>query len=233
MCCLKWRKTYRKALNLSPGEIDYLAQASWIKGQWIVVTILAGDNTLASGAASLWSVPIHGGLVSDDWRIVPPHQDYSDNQLRLEIKVTNDLYQLRLVNKYETKVLTWANVTLLVLSQDDPTIQELQGTGSSTVSLYYLPAEAGGSFDPAELESRLDALEDEVESLQNQISAAIADFNAALDAERHARLAMLAQLQSQIALVAASYWEPVTNGDPVNPEILFADGDVVMAQVTP
>ncbi len=31
---------------------------------------------------------------------------------------------------------------------------------------------------------------------------------------------------------AGGHWEPVTNGDPDNPELIFADGDVVMSWVT-
>lgn len=31
--------------------------------------------------------------------------------------------------------------------------------------------------------------------------------------------------------VTGGHWEPVTNGDPDNPELVFADGDVVMSWV--
>lgn len=39
-------------------------------------------------------------------------------------------------------------------------------------------------------------------------------------------------LEFSAAGVAGGYWEPVTNGDSENPELVFYDGDVVMTWVT-
>ncbi len=237
MCCIKWRKTYRKTVSLSEDALEYLAQTSWNKGIWALVTITAGTAAPGVGYAALWSVPIHGGLTNSDWKIVPFHQDYSDGGLRLEIKVTDGLAQFRLVNKLSGVTLTWVNFTLIVMSQDDPIIQEMTGTGNSTVSLYYLPASDGADFDPAEIESRLDALEAQDETLAALIASEIARLEAIIESERQARLAMLSMIsamQGDIANIMAGsvgYWEPVTNGDVVTPEIIFSDGDVVMAFV--
>lgn len=69
-----------------------------------------------------------------------------------------------------------------------------------------IPVHTHNIADVTGLDDELDLLQAEIDDLQDQIDAA----EAAL----------------------AFHWEPVTNGDAVNPEVLFDDdGDIIMAVV--
>lgn len=205
MCCIKWRKTYRKVVSNSPNQLEYLAQVTYDKGIWVEISVEAGPNLENSGAAATWIVPIRVDLVTGgNWRIVAPHTETPAGRLQLEVNVNTDVARFRLVNLSSTVTLEWINVTLVVTGQDNPIIQELTGVGQSNTTEFYLPE--GDSADPwvalieAEAASRLANDNQLASRLQIEIDAR----TASVDAETQGRIAAVAAANSLIAINTAA-----------------------------
>lgn len=74
------------------------------------------------------------------------------------------------------------------------------------------------SADLTQLQSDLDAAELEIDQLQADLDQAELDIDA---------------LETAVAAIGETgYYEPLTNGNVSSPELVFANGDVIMVEVT-
>lgn len=228
MTCLKWRRTYSKSVIWSPKETQFLAQITYTQGIWAALYVEAGNNNPGVGSGAIWLIPIRLDLDTGvAYKIVRPHYEAPVERLQLDINVQGGVAKLRLVNLDTNLVYTWIKFTLVVYGQDDPVIQELEGTGTSLTTDYYLSEDSTEEAWVGALEAERAAREAGDAALTSALSAEIVAREAAIDAEIQARLAQMAQILSRLGM-NAPFWEIVTNGDLMSPEILFADGAVIL-----
>lgn len=224
MCCLKWHKTLLKEVNQAPGEGQYLAQVNYTRAIWLLVAVIAKGSATAE---SFYSFPLRPELAAgDEWRKLRVHLESPSGILGLELQLKDTQARFRVFNQTETDTFTELGVSFEIFGDDEATVQELVGATVSPATDYYTGSE-GDSGDTAAVDTERAARI----AADNALGATINTLRADLNVEIQSRIDADNLLNARINAILANkgFWEPTTNGDIVTPEIVFADGDVVMA----